>query len=205
MDRFALITVGASAGGVDALQRLVAGLEADIPAAILIVQHVGSRFSMLPELLAAAGRLPAAHARQHEAIQPSRIYIAPPDQHLRVVDGVTDLIRGPRENWTRPAIDPLFRTAARAYGSRVIGVILTGMLNDGTAGLREVAAHGGTTVVQDPEDARYPEMPLSAVRHVAVDYVLPLTHIPEHISKLAMQIAGRGHRPAAEAGGQCHD
>ena len=142
MAQFATVVIGASLGGVDALQELASKLNPDIPAALLVVQHIGARPSVLPDLLRRAGPLPAEHAKSSQLIQPRRIYVAPPDHHLGVLDGAMVLSRGPRENWARPAIDPLFRSAALAYERRVIGIILSGALNDGTAGLKEVRARG---------------------------------------------------------------
>jgi two-component system chemotaxis response regulator CheB len=127
----------------------------------------------------------AAHARQGEPIRMGHILIAPPDQHMTLGDGVVQLTRGPRENHHRPAIDPLFRSAARAYGPSVIGVILTGMLNDGSAGLRAVRAAGGRAVIQDPADAAAPDMPWNALRHAGADHRVKLAAIPQVLARLA--------------------
>lgn len=169
MGQFAVVVIGASLGGVEALQELVSGLKEDIPAAVLMVQHMGTNRSSLPEILSSRGTLPARHARKRDFIRAGCILIAPPDHHLVVVDGASLLTRGPRENWARPAIDPLFRSAAMAYGPRVIGVILTGALDDGTAGLKDVRDRGGTAVVQDPEDAACAAMPASALKNAGAD------------------------------------
>ncbi len=184
----AIIVVGASAGGVEAVRFLAAALPADLRAAVLIVLHIGAHRSELPWLLNQSGPLRAVHAASGDPIQAGRIYVAPPDHHLLVEPGCVRLTKGPRENWARPAIDPLFRSAARAYGAGVIGVILTGGLNDGTAGLYEVKQRGGTTVVQDPADAASPGMPRSALDHVAVDHCLPLPRLP---GLLASLVAGK--------------
>jgi two-component system chemotaxis response regulator CheB len=173
----AIVVIGASAGGVDALLKLVAALPTDLPAAVFIVLHVGSHKSELPGLLDRLGGLPAAHAEDGDSIESGRIYVAPPDHHMVIQRGRISLTKGPRENWARPAIDPLFRSAADVYGPNVIGAILTGALNDGTAGLYQVAQAGGVTVVQDPLDAHNPSMPESALTHVAVDHCLPLVKI----------------------------
>jgi two-component system chemotaxis response regulator CheB len=168
-----LVVIGASAGGVQVLLDLAAGLPSDFPACVLVVLHVGAHRSLLPELMNARGPLQAAHPQDGQALVPGRIFIAPPDHHLLVRDGRMRLTRGPKENHARPAIDPLFRTAALDRGSRVIGVILSGRLDDGTAGLQAIKRCGGLAVVQDPADAEQPEMPGSAVAHVEVDACVP--------------------------------
>jgi two-component system chemotaxis response regulator CheB len=196
LDQIAIIVIGASMGGVKALRTLAAGLPADIPAALFVVQHVGRCGSQLPQLLSECGPLQAAHALEAEAIRAGRIYVAPPDHHLVVDPGRTRLTRGPRENWARPAIDPLFRSAARAYGPRVVGVILTGRLNDGSAGLRAVRAAGGQAIVQDPADAVAPDMPWSALRHAGADYRVPLAKIPELLDQLAHELVSTENIPS---------
>jgi len=180
----AIVVIGASAGGVDAIRFLTAALPADLAAAVFVVLHIGVNKSELPWLLNQTGSLPACHPGDGDPIQAGHIYVVPPDHHLLVEPGCMRLTRGPRENWARPAVDPLFRSAARAYGSGVIGVVLTGGLNDGTAGLFEVKQHGGTTVVQDPNDAVDPSMPRSALKHVMVDHCLSLSGIPTLLSSL---------------------
>jgi len=203
---YAIIVIGASQGGVDALQTLVAGLPRDIPAGLFVVQHIGRQPSHLPELLARRASLPVAYPAITEAVQPGRICVAPPDHHVILDDGAVRLTRGPRENWARPAIDPLFRSAAAAYGRRVVGVILTGGLNDGTAGLHAVRARGGVAVVQDPRDAACADMPRSALRHAGADYCIPLQDIPPLLTGLAEDIAnGQEPNRQVSAGGQAHD
>jgi two-component system chemotaxis response regulator CheB len=172
-----IVVIGASAGGVEALLKLVAALPTNLRAAIFIVLHVGSHKSELPWLLDRLDGLPAKHAVDGDLINVGQIYVAPPDHHMVIEKGSIALTKGPRENWARPAIDPLFRSAADVYESNVIGVILTGALNDGTAGLYQVAQAGGMTVVQSPADAINPSMPESALAHVAVDHCLPLVEI----------------------------
>lgn len=181
-----LIVVGASAGGVEALSYLVNNLPTDLNASIFIILHVPSEGqSVLPNILNRAKRLPAHHAKDGEAIIPGHIYVAPPGYHLLIKSGHVNLVRGPKENNHRPAIDPTFRTAARAYDGRVIGVILTGVLDDGTAGLIAVKIRGGLAVVQDPDDALYDGMPRSAIDNVKeIDYVVPLSSIPSLLVNL---------------------
>src|SRR5438132_5971945 len=131
-----IVVIGASAGGVEALKHLVRGLSPDIRASFFVVLHFPPfEKSHLPEILSRVGVFPALHPKNGDSIQPGHIYVAPPDQHLLINDGRIELWRGPKENYTRPAVNPLFRTAAETYGRRVIGVILTGVLDDGTAGL----------------------------------------------------------------------
>lgn len=189
-----IIVMGASAGGVEALSQLVAGLPQDLPAAIFVVIHISAHSkSVLPNILSRKGKLPATHATDGEVIAQGHIYIAPPDYHLLVKPGYMRLVQGPKENNCRPAVDPLFRTAAKAYGRRVVGVILSGTLDDGTAGLIDVKQRGGVAVVQDPKDAAYSGMPNSAIENVEVDYILPTSSISDVLVSLA-------HEPAIEEG-----
>ncbi len=183
--RHDIIVVGASSGGVDALGQFVAGLPADLQAAIFVVLHMQPGFaSILPELLSRRGPMRAAHAVHGEPIAPGRIYLAPPDNHLTLRPGFVQVVRGPKENGHRPSIDALFRTAAVSYGPRVIGVVLTGYLDCGTAGLLSIKARGGKAIVQDPRDAQVVAMPASAIRHVPVDHVAPLRDIPGLVATL---------------------
>jgi two-component system chemotaxis response regulator CheB len=182
MDR--IVVIGASQGGTDALRQMASGLPRDFPAPVLAVIHIGAGPSTLPSILAHAGPLPAMHAKDGEAIRGGQIYVAPPDLHMRVADRHIELTRGPRENWVRPAIDPLFRTAAELYGPGAIGVVLTGRLNDGTSGLWEIKRRGGVSVVQDPVDAEEPSMPLSAIQNVSIDHCLPVAAIPMLLTRL---------------------
>jgi two-component system chemotaxis response regulator CheB len=180
-----VVAIGASQGGVEALRTLVSALPRDFPAAVLVVLHTGAERSYLPGLLSEAGELSATHAQNGDTIRSGHVFVAPPDQHLLVTDGRLKLSRGPRENWARPAVDPLFRTAAEVYRQDVAGVVLTGGLNDGTSGLFEIKRRGGVTLVQDPDEADSPSMPKSALRHVAVDYCLPLRELAAQLIRLA--------------------
>jgi two-component system chemotaxis response regulator CheB len=167
-----VVVVGASAGGIDALTRIVSRLPGDLPAAVFVVLHVSAgATSVLPAILTRHGRLPARHATSGEAIEPGTIYVAPPDHHLVLEAGSIALSRGPRENRVRPAIDALFRSAAVAYGARVIGVVLSGYLDDGAAGLAVIKKHGGLAIVQDPDDAQCAGMPRAALEAVDADHV----------------------------------
>jgi two-component system chemotaxis response regulator CheB len=190
-----IVVIGASAGGVEALLRLVRDLPADFPAPVCIVLHIPADApSLLPGILDRESKLQVAHAEDGQALVPSRIYVAPPDRHLLVGDDGTVLVtRGPRENRHRPAVDPLFRSAALVYGPRAIAVILTGTLDDGTAGALAVKERGGIVLVQDPAEALYPGMPQSAVSHVKVDHVLSLAAIGGKLAELV------GQSVAAEA------
>jgi two-component system, chemotaxis family, protein-glutamate methylesterase/glutaminase len=181
-----IIVIGTSAGGVEALKELVSYLPADLPASVFVVLHIPPQStSQLPKILETKGNLPATHATSDEEIRPGHIYIAPPDHHmlLRLGERVT-LSRGPRENRTRPAIDPLFRTAARNYKERVIAVILTGTLNDGVAGMLAVKSQGGIAIAQDPDEALYPEMPQTAIDTRMVDHVLTIREIASTLDRL---------------------
>lgn len=165
---------------------LVAHLPGDFAVPVLIVQHLSRESpSMLPQLLTNAGPLPAKHAEDGELPRSGRIYIAPPDLHMVMQDHHLHLRRGPRENNTRPAVDPLFRSAAVAHGAGTIGVILSGTLYDGTAGLQAIKAHGGVAIVQDPDEALFESMPRNALRRVAIDHCLPVKAIAERLVALA--------------------
>jgi len=179
-----IVVVGASQGGVEALHSLVGALPEEFTAPVLIVQHIGSSPSMLPSILNDADGCRAAFAKQGEDLREGRIYVAPPDYHMMLRDGQLELSRGPRENWSRPAVDPLFRTAAQYYGTDVIGVVLSGRLNDGTSGLYEIKRQGGIAVVQTPGEAQAPDMPQSALDNVAIDYCLSVAEMPRLLMRL---------------------
>lgn len=184
-----VVVMGASAGGVEALKRVLGALPLDFLAPVLVVMHIGARESVLPSLLRKHCALPVRHARDGELLAQPMILIAPPDRHLIVVRdgpvGRLQLTAGPMENYTRPAVDPLFRSAAAAFRRGVTAVVLTGYLDDGTAGLQAVKACGGTAIVQDPAEAFAPGMPASAMEHVAVDFKLKLDDIGPELARLA--------------------
>ena len=171
-----IIAIGASAGGLKPLERLLADLPADLPASVFVVLHIGAS-SHLTHILGRSSALPVEAAHSGTRIELGRVYVAVPGLHLLVHDSHILLRRGPRENSARPAIDPLFRTAAITYGGAVIGVVLSGALNDGTAGLNAIKRCGGLAVVQDPSDAAVPSMPASALRNVDVDHIAPASHL----------------------------
>lgn len=173
-----LVVIGTSAGGIEALQEVLGGLPADLDAAILVVIHTSNHpGSLLPRILERYSRLPVVHPDDSTSIRRGHIYVAPPNFHMIVEGDLIRVVQGPRENLHRPAIDPLFRSAAASYGRRVIGVILTGSLDDGTSGLMVVHARGGETIVQDPQTAMFASMPSSALQLVPSARVLPLLEI----------------------------
>jgi two-component system chemotaxis response regulator CheB len=183
MPQIALVVIGTSLGGVKALCTIVKSLPKSLDAAVLIVMHVGAK-SELPSVLRKCGTLPCEFVVDHPKLNPGNMYIAPPGFHMRVENGHVGLFHGEKENHSRPSVNPLFRSAAQLYGSNVVGVILTGLLSDGALGLAEVKRHGGIAIVQDPEDADHPSMPIHALKRTEVDYCLPLEAIGPRITAL---------------------
>src|SRR5215470_7907732 len=183
-----VIVVGASAGGVEPLRKMAAELPSELPAAIFVVLHLpASQPSALPEVLDRSGPLPALTPEDGAPIEPGKIYVAPPDRHLMLEPGNVRIVHGPKENRHRPSVDVLFRSAARAYGPRVTGVILSGSLDDGTAGLIAIKVRGGVAVVQDPAEAFSDGMPRSAMRYLEVDHVIPANALGKLLSRLARE------------------
>ena len=190
MARKDIVVVGASAGGMGALEKLVAGLPADFPASVFVVWHTSPGVkSVLPMLLTRAGPVPALHPADGDPIRPGHVYVAPNDCHMLLEKGYIRVAKGPKENRFRPAIDPLFRSAAYIYGPRAVGVVLSGALDDGTAGLWAIKLRGGTAIVQDPADAMHRSMPLNALDNVAVDHKLPVAAIGPLLARLVREEA----------------
>jgi two-component system chemotaxis response regulator CheB len=191
---YKVVVMGASAGGIEAFSEVLHKLEPNFAAAVFLVLHTGAESpSALAGVLGRSTSLPVIEAADRAAIRPGHVYVARPDYHLAVEPGRMLVHRGPRENRHRPSIDLLFRTAARAYGKQVIAVILSGLLDDGTAGAQAVKARGGTVIVQDPEDALFPSMPLNALQFVRPDAV---SSAPE-IGSLLKQLVN-GHMPQSQ-------
>ena len=181
-----IFVIGASLSGIDALSELISKLPADFPAPIFVAQHVAAHSpGLLPQILTKAGRLTASHPKKGELMERRHIYVAPPDRHMLVRKGYVTLSHGPHENLARPAVDPLFRSAAIAYGPAVVAAVLTGQLDDGTAGLLAVKDRGGTTIVQDPSEATAPSMPQSAMHHVQIDHCCKLDEMASLFVRLA--------------------
>jgi two-component system, chemotaxis family, protein-glutamate methylesterase/glutaminase len=190
------VVVGASAGGVEALRTLVHGLPSDFPAAVLLALHLPAESpSALPLILRRAGSLPVSQAQNDSPLRNGHILVAPPDRHVIVFDNRVTLTRGPRENGHRPAVDVMFRSAARAKGAQAIGVVLSGALDDGAAGMVAITLRGGLGVVQDPADALHPAMPQNAIEAAHPEHVLPVEEIPALLCDLVQQEV---HGPGAE-------
>lgn len=185
-----IIVVGASLGGVEAVRELSGRLPSDLAASVLVVVHVGAvRKSLLPEIMQRVSKLPVHHPADGAKLEPGHIYIAPPNHHMMVEDSRIYLVRGPKVNRHRPSIDVMFRSAAANFGGRVIGAILTGSLDDGSAGLLAIKKAGGLTVVQDPSDAMASDMPRNAIRAANPHHIVPLAEIPGLLAELARQPA----------------
>jgi two-component system, chemotaxis family, protein-glutamate methylesterase/glutaminase len=195
-----VVVIGASAGGLEALRSLLRELPADLPATVLVVVHLPAYgTSSVPAILAKATSLPVHEVAGPTSLEPGQVLVAPPAHHLVITDDWAELSRGPKENGFRPAADVLFRTAAWVHGSRVIGVVLSGALDDGTAGLHAVAQRGGLTVVQDPSDALNPGMPGSVLAQIAVDHVLPAAEIGRRLAGwCAQQVSDTAPVPGPE-------
>ncbi len=176
-----VVVIAASAGSVRAVIDIVAKLPASWQSSLFIAFHIGARPSRLPELLNQSGRLPACHPENGDLIEPGRVCVAPPDCHMRVGQGHIWLSRGPKVHFTRPAADPLFDSAAQAYGDKVVGVVLSGGHSDGADGLQRIKAHGGRAIVQDPDEAPVPDMPQAAIAADNPD-CLPIHRIAEWLA-----------------------
>lgn len=200
MPQVPIVVIGASAGGVGPLKAVVAALPPDFPGAVFVVLHIPPYSSShLPQILGGAGPLPALHPQDGEPIRPGHIYVAPPDHHLLVEEDRVGVKNGPKENRFRPSVDALFRSAAYTAGADVIGVVLSGVLDDGASGLWTVKRRGGTAVVQDPEDAEFGAMPRSALEHVDVDHTVPAAGIGAVLVRLvAERVSSQGEVPMSE-------
>ncbi|MBV8148618.1 MAG: chemotaxis protein CheB [Candidatus Eremiobacteraeota bacterium] len=191
---FPVVVLGGSAGALDALQRIVAELPSTFSAAVFVVTHVpGWSVSAIPHVLARSGALFATHAIDGAPIAPGTIVVAPPDHHLLLADGVMRVVKGPTENNSRPSIDVLFRSAAATHGTRVCGVLLSGTLDDGVAGLVAIHRAGGLALVQDPEDAQFAEMPSNALATGAVDGTYAAGEIAQAIERWIREPRPKGN------------
>lgn len=191
MDNRDIIVIGGSSGATAPLRTILGALPPGLPAAVFVVLHIPARsLGILTTVAQASSHLPVRPAEDGMKIEPGHVYLGVPDRHLLIVDGHIRLRRGPRENMARPAIDPLFRSAAIAYGPRVVGLLLSGFLNDGAAGLSAIKRCGGIAIVQDPEDAIASEMPLAGLRAVTADLVSPSDRIGDVLSDLVREAAG---------------
>ncbi|MCJ2134142.1 chemotaxis protein CheB [Methylobacterium sp. J-026] len=181
-----IIVIATSAGGLGPLMRIVEALPSTCRASVFIVQHIGTHRSDLPDILTQRGNLPVAFARHGEAIESGHIYVAPPDHHMRLRFGAISLDRGVKFHFARPAADPLFISAAKTYGERVVGVVLSGANIDGAEGMRAITAHGGLGLVQDLEEAEHPEMPSAAVRRDHPEAPLTSDRLAERVAALCV-------------------
>lgn len=196
MIRRNIVVIGASAGGIEALKTLTESLPRDFSAAVFIVLHIPADSPNLLPLVFGKSKLPVRSAVDRQEIEPGQIYVAPADHHLLLHGRYIELSRGPKENRHRPSIDPLFRSAAREHGNRVIGVVLSGMLDDGSAGVTAIRRAGGVCVAQDPREAFCPSMPQCAIDTGAVEYVVPLAQMPALFTKLLNEDLAQRHGAA---------
>ncbi|MEJ7778513.1 MAG: chemotaxis protein CheB [Daejeonella sp.] len=189
-----IIVIGTSAGGLDALLELTSQLTEDFPAPILVVRHISpdNTGQIIIDRLIQNSTLKCSKAKNGGKLLPGHIYIAPPDHHFMVDDDQSILLtKGAQENRSRPSIDPLFRSAAVVFGNNVIGIVLTGYLDDGTAGLKVIKRCGGVCIIQDPDDAQYPDMPKNALNQVKADYCVPISAMGELLNKLVLKVPGK--------------
>jgi two-component system, chemotaxis family, protein-glutamate methylesterase/glutaminase len=195
-----IIVVGASAGGVSALKAFVKSLPKNFEGIVLIVLHIPAYSkSRLPTILGTAADREVVHPEDGDKLVPGSIYVAPNDHHMLVEKNNTVAIkRGPKENRFRPSIDALFRSAAFVYGTRVIGIVLSGLLNDGTSGLWTIKRHGGVVIIQEPEDAEYPEMPVNVLEYVDVDHIVPAPLMGGLLESLTVEPATEKHKFSKE-------
>ncbi|HYW16722.1 MAG TPA: chemotaxis protein CheB [Allosphingosinicella sp.] len=192
-----IIAIGGSAGSGAVLKRIVGELPGDLEASFFVSNHIPTNSpGYLAEMLASASALPVSQAVDRQPIEPGHIYVAAPDRHLLLIDGTIRLGEGPRENMVRPSIDPMFRSAALSYGARAVGVVLTGMLNDGAAGLNAIKSVGGTAIVQHPLDAEADQMPLSALESTDVDHVASAADLGRVLAEVAASEAGAAVPPS---------
>lgn len=190
-----VVVIGGSSGALEIVRSLAAQLPAGLPAAVCVVLHTAPEApGILPSILANAASLPTCSAETGMRLDAGRIYVAPPDHHLVIEPGRLRITRGPKENRFRPAIDPLFRSAGQIHGPAAIGVILSGDLDDGTAGLWALRQMGGVAIVQDPTEALFPSMPSSAIRHVATDHIVPSAGIAPLLERLVSAPADESRR-----------
>ena len=199
MEKRDIIVIGASSGGFEAIKSLVRLLPGDLGASVFVVWHMSPDMrGVLPQVLNRYGNLQSAHAIDGEQIHPNRIYVAPPDRHLLIDHGLIRLTRGPKENRFRPAVDPLFRSAAFNYGPRVIGVVLSGALDDGTAGLWTIKYYGGLAVVQDPAEAEFPSMPENAIKEVNIDHRVRIAEMAPLLVQLCSEHVSEKYESSPE-------
>ena len=199
MEKKDIVVVGASAGGIEALSEIVAGLPPKFPASVFVVVHVPvDATSALPRILSRRGELPAKHAKDGEAFRRGQIYVAPPNCHMMLESTQIRVVRGPREHGVRPAVDPLFRSAGMSLRSRVVAVVLSGNLDDGTSGLEIIKANGGMCLAQNPDEALYNGMIQSAIDSGCVDEVVPVASIAARLVELAKKAAAAEEEPMAE-------